>query len=170
MAELKPLGLGPNLADPHTAVTQAPLTEDQMDERIRLVGKRDQEAGHADGRAALSEDQMAHVLAEDEEANSHGDECPHGGDPDDCETCSETLIGRIQNAMLTDDADQSERLATLYANASAEGKQLLDDALICICGYSIPTLLQQGQNDELHLATDEQGLSHMEDAFNADEP
>lgn len=111
----------------------------------------------------MSEDDMARVLAEDEEANSHDDlgddsadcaSCPHGGDPEDCETCSESLILRIQNAMLTDDADQSARLATLYADASDAGKELLNDAFVCLCGYTIPSLLEMGPNADTHVVTD----------------
>lgn len=94
-----------------------------------------------------SEDQMARLLAEDEEANSHGD--------DDDDEPGETLILRIQNAMLTDDADQSARLATLYADASDAGKELLNDAFVCLCGYTIPSLLEMGPNDEdTHVAAE----------------
>lgn len=54
------------------------------------------------------------------------------------------LIERIQYEMSTDTEDwedQSERLEQIYLKAPRETRDVLDDALICICGYSFRTLL-----------------------------
>jgi hypothetical protein len=52
-----------------------------------------------------------------------------------------TLIERVFEAMTGDDSDDSERLERLYLDADAAGRQLLDDAFICVCGWSLKTLL-----------------------------
>jgi hypothetical protein len=57
----------------------------------------------------------------------------------------ETILERIQRLMETDDespAKQSERLEHLYERASDAQKQALDEALICICGYGLGTLIR----------------------------
>lgn len=52
-----------------------------------------------------------------------------------------TLISRIADAIATDDDDQSERLIETYKAASKTRKAAIDDVMICLCGYSIPTLI-----------------------------
>jgi hypothetical protein len=52
-----------------------------------------------------------------------------------------TLIERIGILMATDDADQSERLQTMYENATEAERDVIDGALICLCGYSLQTLI-----------------------------
>ena len=52
-----------------------------------------------------------------------------------------TLISRIQLLMATDDSDDSGRLARDYNAAPIELQRAVDDALVCICGYSLKTLL-----------------------------
>lgn len=52
-----------------------------------------------------------------------------------------SLIESIYTNMASDDEDDSERLATLYANATPDQKKVLDDALICICGYTLSRLI-----------------------------
>lgn len=54
-----------------------------------------------------------------------------------------SIIGQIQDAMVCDDEDQSDRLERLYEHSDEAGKALIDAALICICGYSIPTLRER---------------------------
>lgn len=39
--------------------------------------------------------------------------------------------------------NQSDRLNQLYDSADAKGKQLIDDALICICGWSMSSLRER---------------------------
>lgn len=54
-----------------------------------------------------------------------------------------TLIERIYEEMLSDDEDDSDRLKALYEQATPDQKKVLDDALICICGYSLQTLISE---------------------------
>jgi predicted transcriptional regulator len=51
-----------------------------------------------------------------------------------------SLVSQIQRQMESDDTDDSDRLEVLYENADEKGKALLDDALICLCGYSFKSL------------------------------
>jgi hypothetical protein len=44
-----------------------------------------------------------------------------------------------------DAADQSERLAQLYLSADEGGKELLDEAFTCLCGWRLSTLLERIQ-------------------------
>lgn len=53
----------------------------------------------------------------------------------------DSLIQLIQAEMLSDSEDDSERLAALYEQASPEQRKVVDDVLICLCGYSMPSLL-----------------------------
>lgn len=58
-----------------------------------------------------------------------------------------SVVSRIAEAILNDDDDQSERLVNDYQNATPEQKQAIDDALICICGWSLTTLMEQAKHD-----------------------
>lgn len=54
------------------------------------------------------------------------------------------LIDTIAEEIRNDDVDtddQSARLERLYAEADAAGRGVLDDAFICLCGYSLHTLI-----------------------------
>ena len=51
-----------------------------------------------------------------------------------------SVIAMILQEMQSDDSDDSERLERIYQDADKEGKKLIDSVLICICGYSYPTL------------------------------
>lgn len=54
------------------------------------------------------------------------------------------LIERITDLILSDDENtdkQSDILTRTYDDANAEKKTAIDNALICICGYSLKTLL-----------------------------
>ena len=56
----------------------------------------------------------------------------------------DTLIDRIEAAMISDDADrhdQSERLIALYASVDPTARAAIDDAMTCICGWRLATLL-----------------------------
>lgn len=60
--------------------------------------------------------------------------------------CYEYLLVDIQAAMSQDDcdaADQSARLAQLYLSADEAGKELLDQAFTCLCGWRLSTLLER---------------------------
>lgn len=57
-----------------------------------------------------------------------------------------TLIDWIASAMGSDDADtsdQSSRLATLYGSATDAEKAVLDNAFICLCGWSLGTAIKR---------------------------
>lgn len=58
-----------------------------------------------------------------------------------------SLVSRIAEAIMSDDDDQSERLIDTYQQASPEQQQAIDDCLICICGWSIPSLMEQAKHD-----------------------
>ena len=52
----------------------------------------------------------------------------------------ELIIYEAQNE---NSNSQSDRLNQLYDSADAKGKQLIDDALICICGWSMSSLKER---------------------------
>ena len=55
-----------------------------------------------------------------------------------------TLIDRVQDAMLTDDEDreeQSEILKSIYEEQKPDVKNKIDEIFICLCGWSLETLL-----------------------------
>jgi hypothetical protein len=53
------------------------------------------------------------------------------------------LVERITYAIATDDDDQSERLADVYLEADEGGKDVLDRAFICLCGYQLKTMMAE---------------------------
>lgn len=56
----------------------------------------------------------------------------------------DSVIDRIETAMASDDADrceQSERLRALYASVDPTVRAAIDEAMICICGWRLATLL-----------------------------
>lgn len=52
------------------------------------------------------------------------------------------LVANITEAIATDDYDQSERLADIYLSADDAGKDVLDRAFICLCGWQLKTLME----------------------------
>jgi hypothetical protein len=54
----------------------------------------------------------------------------------------EIILSEAQNDD-EDTSDQSDRLNQLYDSADEKGKQLIDDALICICGWSMSSLIER---------------------------
>lgn len=52
-----------------------------------------------------------------------------------------SVVQRVQELMLTDDCDQSERLQDAYERAAPEQKKVVDEIFICLCGYSLETIL-----------------------------
>jgi hypothetical protein len=63
--------------------------------------------------------------------------------PDDHECATGSLVARVQSYMASDDCDQSERLARQYMRATPAVRQAVDDAFICLCGYSLETLIAE---------------------------
>lgn len=60
------------------------------------------------------------------------------------------LISRIRREMDSDEENllkQSEYLANIYTDADTGGKQMLDDAFICLCGYGLGTLIKRMKDD-----------------------
>ena len=60
------------------------------------------------------------------------------------------LIERVTREMADDDDNmtkQSELLAEAYERADDAGKKLLDDAFVCLCGWSMKTLLERQAED-----------------------
>lgn len=53
------------------------------------------------------------------------------------------FVSHISNAIATDDYDQSEKLADVYLSADVAGKDVLDRAFICLCGYQLKTLMSE---------------------------
>lgn len=53
------------------------------------------------------------------------------------------LVAHITNEILMDDEDQSEMLADVYLSADQAGKDALDKAFICLCGWQLSTLMKQ---------------------------
>ena len=58
----------------------------------------------------------------------------------------QTLIDRVDEAMSTDDEDrkkQSKILLRTYAEAKVEEKAKIDECFICLCGWSLKTLINK---------------------------
>lgn len=63
----------------------------------------------------------------------------------------ELLINEIQELMLTDEDNrerQSEKLISVYESASFEQKIQIDKCFICLCGYSLETLIEKRKDDD----------------------
>lgn len=54
-----------------------------------------------------------------------------------------SIISRIQELIASDDCDQSERLEREYTEATKEEKDAIDNAFICVCGYSLASVIKQ---------------------------
>ena len=54
-----------------------------------------------------------------------------------------TLIERVYRRIQSDDCDQSDRLARSYERATPNERQAIDDVFICLCGYSLQTLINE---------------------------
>ncbi len=56
-----------------------------------------------------------------------------------------TLIDRVQEAMLSDDEDleeQSAILRSIYEEQGRAARNKIDEIFICLCGWSLETLLK----------------------------
>ena len=61
----------------------------------------------------------------------------------------DNLLEGIQTLMVNDTEDkqkQSEILESLYQIATSTQKKAIDNALICICGYSLDTIINNPEN------------------------
>ena len=58
----------------------------------------------------------------------------------------QTLIDRVQEAMSADDEDrekQSEILLNIYKESDQATKNKVDEIFICLCGWSLKTLINR---------------------------
>ena len=58
----------------------------------------------------------------------------------------ETLIDRVQTEMQSDDEDrekQSAILLSVYEQADKKTKEAINEVFICLCGWSLDTLLNR---------------------------
>jgi hypothetical protein len=53
------------------------------------------------------------------------------------------VVSAVLAAMQDDDDNQSERIWNLYEGADEAGKGILDELLICLCGYSMKSLRER---------------------------
>jgi len=58
-----------------------------------------------------------------------------------------SLIEVIQNELFTDDCDNSEMLEARYNKANEKGKELIDNVLMDICGWTLPTLIKMSKEE-----------------------
>jgi hypothetical protein len=58
-----------------------------------------------------------------------------------------SLVARVFKLMAGDDTDDSARIEAAYLRADADGKKLLDDVFISLCGYSLATLLGPSEEE-----------------------
>ncbi|HEX2598694.1 MAG TPA: hypothetical protein VHL05_07975 [Terriglobales bacterium] len=57
------------------------------------------------------------------------------------------LVAHISKEMFSDDDDQSEMLASIYLTANQAEKDVLDRAFICLCGWSLNTLMKRCEKE-----------------------
>ena len=63
------------------------------------------------------------------------------------ESVYSSLVARVSKAMYSDDDDQSEMLADIYLTSNPTEKDVLDRAFICLCGWSLRTLMDKCENE-----------------------
>jgi len=68
-----------------------------------------------------------------------------------------TLIDSIADLMVNDDEDrekQSTLLLARWAGTTAAERQLVDDLMVCVCGYSLSRLIEDWQMSDVQAATE----------------
>jgi hypothetical protein len=63
------------------------------------------------------------------------------------------LVARVSKALFSDDDDQSDMLANVYLSATQGEKDLLDRAFICLCGWSLKTLMSECEKEGIQDTT-----------------
>lgn len=61
------------------------------------------------------------------------------------------LIETIQEQILTDDVEtmkQANRMIAIYDKATKQEKQVIDDLMIALCGWSMPTLFDMVRDSQ----------------------
>jgi len=52
-----------------------------------------------------------------------------------------SVVDKVRELMACDDCDQSERLRETYEAATPEQRKVVDEIFVCLCGYSLETIL-----------------------------
>jgi hypothetical protein len=56
-------------------------------------------------------------------------------------SCDTTIVQTVAEYIVSDDTDDSWRIARAYAAATADQKAVVDDIFISLCGYSLKTII-----------------------------
>ena len=62
-------------------------------------------------------------------------------------TTTPDIIGTIFEAIESDDHRANAKLARTYEQADIAQKEIIDDLLITLCGYSMPTILKMARGE-----------------------
>jgi hypothetical protein len=54
-----------------------------------------------------------------------------------------SIVGVIHWQMAEDDTDDSDRMIELWLRSNAEQRKLIDELLVCLCGWSFATLMEK---------------------------
>jgi len=63
------------------------------------------------------------------------------------------LIAHVSKALFSDDDDQSEMLADIYLSANQAERDVLDRAFICLCGWSLKTMMSKCEKEGIQDTT-----------------
>jgi hypothetical protein len=63
------------------------------------------------------------------------------------------LVAQISKAMHSDDDDQSEMLADIYISGNEVEKTVLDRAFVCLCGWSLKTVMDKCEKEGIQDTT-----------------
>lgn len=63
------------------------------------------------------------------------------------------LVAHVSKAIFSDDDDQSDMLADIYLQAEEAEKAVLDKAFICLCGWSLKTMMEKCEKEGLQDTT-----------------
>lgn len=65
----------------------------------------------------------------------------------------DNLVAHVSKALFSDDDDQSEMLADIYLSANQAEKDVLNRAFICLCGWSLETLMGKCEKEGIQDTT-----------------
>lgn len=55
------------------------------------------------------------------------------------------VISTIKNEAMTDDENESYNLLSYYLQATPEEKSIMDCVLVCICGWTMSTIIEKSE-------------------------
>lgn len=55
------------------------------------------------------------------------------------------VVGQIMNDMMTDDENDSKKLLCIYQNSSPEERGIMDYVLVCLCGYTMHSVIENAK-------------------------